>query len=101
MTRCVSLNDVAMAYSATTVFPADVWADTRTDWEFSMHRRASRWKGSSTKGNSLTGVEESGLRRLYSTSGGTATWNVVFNTQKLVNKISVGTTNTRASPEMF
>ena len=32
ITLCVSLSDMAMAYSATTVFPADVWADTNTDW---------------------------------------------------------------------
>ncbi len=39
-------------HSAHTVFPADVWADTSTDWLLSMHRMASRWKGSSMKGYS-------------------------------------------------
>lgn len=29
-TRCLSRNDIAIAYSATTVFPADVWAETCT-----------------------------------------------------------------------
>lgn len=29
-TRCLSRSDIAIAYSATTVFPADVWADTCT-----------------------------------------------------------------------
>jgi hypothetical protein len=31
MTRCLFLRQSAMAYSATTVLPADVWAATRTD----------------------------------------------------------------------
>lgn len=39
-------------YSAHTVFPADVWADTSTDWLLSMQRMASRWNGSSTNGYS-------------------------------------------------
>jgi hypothetical protein len=28
MTRCLFRNDIAIAYNATTVFPAEVWADT-------------------------------------------------------------------------
>jgi hypothetical protein len=32
MTRCFSRNDKAIAYSAGTVFPAEVWADTKIDW---------------------------------------------------------------------
>lgn len=52
MTLCVSLSERAMAYSATTVFPAEVCADTNTDWQFSMHRSASFWNGSSTNGYS-------------------------------------------------
>ena len=52
MTLCVSRSEVAMAYSATTVLPAEVCADTRTDCEFSMHRIASLWNGSSTNGYS-------------------------------------------------
>ena len=28
MTRCLFRKDIAIAYDATTVFPADVWADT-------------------------------------------------------------------------
>ena len=34
MTRCLFKRDCAMAYSATTVFPADVCADTNTDLIF-------------------------------------------------------------------
>lgn len=60
MTRCLLFSDRAIAYSATTVFPADVWADTRTDWLFSMHKIASRWNGSKTN--------------LYSFAGGVVGW---------------------------
>lgn len=45
----------AIAYSATTVLPADVCADTKTDWLFSMHKIASFWNGSKTNGYSLAG----------------------------------------------
>lgn len=31
MTRCLFFRQWAMAYSATTVLPAEVWAETRTD----------------------------------------------------------------------
>ena len=55
MTLCVSRSDVAMAYSATTVLPADVCADTSTDWLFSMQRRASRWNASRANGYSCDG----------------------------------------------
>ena len=47
MTRCFSLRLSAIAYSAVTVFPAEVCADTSTLSLFSMHRMASSWNGSS------------------------------------------------------
>ena len=37
-------------YSAMTVLPAEVWADTRTDCWLSKHLMASCWKGSKIKG---------------------------------------------------
>lgn len=49
ITRCLAFSDFAMAYSATTVLPAEVCALTRTDWLFSMHNIASRWNGSNVK----------------------------------------------------
>lgn len=52
MTLWFSLSDTAMAYSATTVLPADVWAETKTDWLLSIHCMAWRWKASNTKGYS-------------------------------------------------
>ena len=44
-----------MAYSAQTVFPAEVWADTRTDSPRSMHAHAALWKPSSRNGNLRAG----------------------------------------------
>ena len=52
MTLWVSRSDMAIAYSATTVFPADVWAETNTDCMFSMQRSDSFWNGSNTNGYS-------------------------------------------------
>jgi hypothetical protein len=40
----------AMAYSATTVFPAEVCAATKTESPFSRWYTASFWKLSSSKG---------------------------------------------------
>lgn len=42
--------DKAIAYSATTVFPADVWAAMKTDSLFSKQRTACFWKVSNSKG---------------------------------------------------
>lgn len=39
-------------YSAHTVFPADVCADTKTDWLLSTHWMASLWKASRMNGYS-------------------------------------------------
>ena len=39
-----------MAYSATTVLPADVWAATKTDSDRSMRRTDCCWKGSRGNG---------------------------------------------------
>lgn len=50
MTRCLFLRHSAMAYSATTVLPADVWAATRTDSLRSIDEMDTRWKGSKLKG---------------------------------------------------
>ncbi|MGG6495900.1 UNVERIFIED_CONTAM: hypothetical protein NY603_23560, partial [Bacteroidetes bacterium 56_B9] len=47
-TRRPSFKQVAMANSATTVLPADVCADTRTDSFLSIHEVATNWKGSSS-----------------------------------------------------
>ncbi len=44
-----------LTYSATTVLPADVWAETRTDWLFCKHNIASRWNGSRLNLYSLAG----------------------------------------------
>lgn len=41
MTLWEFLRERAMAYSATTVFPAEVCADTNTDWLPSRHLMAS------------------------------------------------------------
>lgn len=60
-------------YTATTVFPAEVWADTRTDSLFSKHKMASFWNGSRMKGYSLAGVVEGALIGTNSASGGIAT----------------------------
>lgn len=51
-TQKQSFTFVQNTHSAHTVFPAEVWADTRTDWLLSIHRIASRWKGSRRKGYS-------------------------------------------------
>ena len=40
----LSLRARAIAYSATTVFPADVWAATKTESCLSRHRTARFWK---------------------------------------------------------
>lgn len=40
MTRCLALNAIAIAYSATTVLPALVCAATNTDSPLSMHSMA-------------------------------------------------------------
>lgn len=50
MTRCLFLMHCAMAYSAMTVLPADVCADTSTDSLRSMHEMDVLWKGSRVKG---------------------------------------------------
>lgn len=60
-------------YSATTVFPADVWADTNTDCKLSMHSIASFWNGSNIKLYCLAGSEVSGKSGEYSWFGGIAT----------------------------
>ena len=44
---CLFFRESAIAYSATTVLPAEVWAATSTDWSFSMQSTARDWKGSS------------------------------------------------------
>lgn len=62
-------------YSATTVFPADVWADTNTDWLFSRHNTASFWNGSRMNLYSFAGFSAEGLRGTNSSSGGIATYN--------------------------
>lgn len=48
------------SYSATTVFPADVCADTKTDWLFSKHFSDSFWKGSRMKGYSWKDIKQKG-----------------------------------------
>ena len=74
MTRCFAFSDMAITYSATTVLPADVCADTSTDWLFSKHNMASFWKGSKVNGYSLAGIVFGlTLSGWYSTSLGNAT----------------------------
>lgn len=62
-------------HTATTVFPAEVWAETKTDWLFSKHNMASFWKGSRMNGYSLEGLLWDCCKGTKSRSGGTATWN--------------------------
>ena len=50
MTFCPSRNAMAMAYSATTVLPADVCAATMTDSPRSRTAREVSWNASSAKG---------------------------------------------------
>ena len=50
-----TLTHSAIAYSALTVLPAEVCADTSTDSFRSMHLIASRWNGSRMNGYSLAG----------------------------------------------
>ena len=49
-TRCLSRKAMAMAYSATTVFPADVCAATKTDSLRSSTDTDVSWKASRTNG---------------------------------------------------
>lgn len=46
------IHSILFTHSAQTVLPADVCADTSTDSLLSMHKMASRWNGSRTKGYS-------------------------------------------------
>ena len=39
ITLCLFLSDIAIAYDATTVFPADVWADTLNDENIQQERK--------------------------------------------------------------
>jgi hypothetical protein len=55
MTRCLFLRQSAIAYSATTVLPADVCAATKTDSLRCMEEIDTRWKGSNVKGYDLAG----------------------------------------------
>lgn len=48
---------ILLTHSAQTVLPAEVCADTSTDSLLSMHRIASRWNGSRTKGYSCKAHE--------------------------------------------
>jgi hypothetical protein len=50
MTRCLFLRQRAMAYSATTVLPAEVCAATKTDSLRSIDEIDTRWKGSRVNG---------------------------------------------------
>ena len=78
---CLERNASAMAYSATTVLPADVCAATRTDSPRSRHAMAVLWKGSSTKGYVFAGGPvKRGFRissRLPLQPRGSATWGEV------------------------
>jgi hypothetical protein len=49
-TRFFSFKQVAIAYSATTVFPALVCADTNTLSFLSIDETDTRWNGSRVKG---------------------------------------------------
>ena len=53
ITRLLFLSERAIAYSATAVLPADVWAHTRTDSSDYIALIALAWKGSNTKGYCL------------------------------------------------
>jgi hypothetical protein len=63
-----------LTYSATTVFPADVWAETSTDWLFCKHVIASRWNGSRLNLYSLAGGPTGAFNGTYSKFGGKTTW---------------------------
>ena len=66
---------INISYTATTVLPADVWADTSTDWLFSKHNNASFWKGSRMKGYSFAGLAVVDFNASNTASGGIATYN--------------------------
>lgn len=74
-TICTSHNKIneKRTYSATTVFPADVCAETNTDCKLSMHIMASFWKGSRIKLYCFAGSDVSGINGTYSWLGGNAT----------------------------
>ena len=69
----MSQNVKVNTHTATTVLPAEVCADTSTDWLFSKHNRASFWNGSKMNGYSLAGLPSGVLRGSNSVSGGMAT----------------------------
>ena len=62
-TRWVSRSEVAMAYSAQTVLPADVCAETSTDSSRSMQATAAFWNGSSSNLYVRAGTRPSGTSR--------------------------------------
>ena len=75
MTRCWSRSETAIAYSAQTVFPAEVCAETRTDSSRSMQLTAAFWNGSSSKAYSFAGFRpaaSAGLTRLSMSSVGSS-----------------------------
>lgn len=57
MTRWLFLRHCAIAYSATTVFPADVCAETKTLSLRWIEAIDTCWKGSSAKGQTRAGSE--------------------------------------------
>lgn len=63
----------AFTYSAITVLPADVWAETSTDWLLSTHKMDSFWKGSNVNGYVLAGSPLRGCKGTYGWPGGQAT----------------------------
>ena len=58
----------ATAYSATTVFPAEVWAATRTQCPYSILYIALFWKSSSSKGYVIAGLGIISAKRFISDS---------------------------------
>lgn len=65
-----------MTYSATTVLPAEVCAETRTDSFLSIHEIEMRWNGSRVKGQvfaGFSGKTGSNISFTNSISGGKQT----------------------------
>lgn len=67
------LAKINRTHSAMTVFPAEVWADTRTDCMLSIQRIASVWNESRTNLYSRSGGPCRGCNGWYSVFGGIAT----------------------------
>jgi len=79
----MSLFNVKITNIATTVLPAEVCAETRTDWELSRQQIAAFWNGSNSNGNSLAGFPLFILSGANSWSNGMQTCRFLINVKHL------------------